>query len=509
MQRPAVSAAVIVLAALVLASCSAPGRKDRHPLSGAGSGNVDLLFAGDVMLGRGVAPVARSDPWGVFGDVQAQVRAADVAIANLESPLTSRPPESPGPNALEADPATARLLASAGFDAMSMANNHSGDAGPGGVEDTLAALEAAGIRPLGGGVDAKAASSPRILIRGGLRIGLLAFDATQQGLRAGPASPGVTWWEARAAREAVQRLRPQVDLLIVGLHGGAEYSFRPDAFIGGLGQLLARWGADVVWASGSHVAQPVRAIDPDGDGRATVIATSLGNLVFDQTQPGTTTGAFLEVLADASGALAYRVGRTDGGDYRAHFDRWQPPSGDAVAFDGSWWALLRDVRPAPTRAPGRLPSFPATRWRVLASTVGDANGDGRAEVVVSYLSPFHPTLVNTTLPARRWVDRRGFAAHVGLWRRADLRPIWIAGTVLRPVTALAACAGGLVVAYSRLNDPATIATGLWLWRGYGFASSVDLPGPGRPACADVNGDGRLDPVILDRTQPAALEWRST
>ena len=45
---------------------------------------VRLLFAGDVMLGRGVAPVAAADPQGLFAGVRDEVSAADLAVANLE-----------------------------------------------------------------------------------------------------------------------------------------------------------------------------------------------------------------------------------------------------------------------------------------------------------------------------------------------------------------------------------------------------------------------------------------
>src|SRR2546429_3638049 len=71
---------------------------------------VRLLFGGDVMLGRGVAPVVARDPASVFAGIRFAVGSADVAVANLESPPTRRPHlPSFGPNALEAKPAAAGL----------------------------------------------------------------------------------------------------------------------------------------------------------------------------------------------------------------------------------------------------------------------------------------------------------------------------------------------------------------------------------------------------------------
>jgi hypothetical protein len=67
------------------------------------------------------------------------------------------------------------------------------------------------------------------------------------------------------------------------------------------------------------------------------------------------------------------------------------------------------------------------------------------------------------------------------------------------VAALAPCDGALAVAYSTLNDPTVVATGAWRWGGFGFVPLPDLPGAGTPACADVDGDGLLDPLVLERS----------
>jgi len=445
-----------------------------------------LLFAGDVMLGRGVATVAAADPAGLFAGIRLDVAAADLAVANLESPLTSRPHDpASGPHALEASQASARLLAAAGFDALGIANNHAGDAGPGTVADTVRALSAARIVAVGGGPSA----TPRVVEVRGLRVALLAFDATGQG------PPGVARWNEAQARRAVTRARSSADVVAVGIHGGAEYVPASDPYLLRLGRLLASWGADVVWGHGPHVVQPVRVLDPDGDGRPTVVATSLGNFVFDQHHPGTRRGAIVEVLAGSDGVRALRIGSVHA-VAPVRFLGWRPPGAGAVALRDGWWTLARRPTTSTTVRPGALTGF---RGDVVDAALGDPDGDGRADVVVAFRRPYSRTPVNVLVSRRQLVDRRGRTAHLGLYRPRDLRPRWVAGTLFRPVAAIAPCDGALAVAYSTLDDPGAVGTGAWRWRGFGFVPLPDLPGAGVPACADVDGDGRLDPIVLERS----------
>jgi len=481
---------------LLTSACGQHANAKTQDASGKQTRAVRLLFAGDVMLGRGVAPVAEADPNNLFAGIRFEVSSADLAFANLESPLTKRRhvPASSS-DALEARPSSARLLELAGFDAVTVANNHAGDAGPKTVSDTMRALGAAKITVVGAGSSQEQAFAPRIVSVGGLRVALLAFDTTGQGPRAGDRKPGVAWWDETLAHAAVKSARSQADIVVVALHGGAPYAPENDPYLMRLGRLIASWGADVIWAAGPHVVQPVHLIDSKKSGRPAVVATSLGNLVFDQHIPGTQQGALLEVLAGSDGVRAYRVGSTVASAPVSFFD-WKTPGSNAVALGGGWWTLARSVAPVPVRRPRNLTGF---EGEVSATAIGDPEGNGGRQLVISFRRPFRPTKVSVLVPKRKLLDRHKLTAHIGLYRPRDLRPLWVAGTLLRPVARLAACDGSLAVAYSTLDNPSIVGTGAWKWGGFGFSPQTDLPGPGHPACADVDGDGRLDPLILERS----------
>jgi hypothetical protein len=454
-----------------------------------------VLLLGDVSLGRGIEPLAARGE--ALADVRALLADADITAANLESPLTTRAASGTGVR-LAADPAVATELTRGGVDLVDVANNHAAEAGAAGLADTLRTIEALGLRSIGA-QPAGADPAPTILDRGGVRVAFLAFDVTGQGATDGLLT--VTVWDERLARQAVALARAEAEVVVVGLHGGIEMLPTTDPTMRALGTRLAEWGADVVWGHGSHVAQPLTVIDPDQDGRSTLLATSLGNAVFDQA--GIADGLALEVLVAADGVVAYRAGRLTQPAGRTRFSGWDAPDGDAVHLARSWWQLVGD-RPVDAVRRDAAATAEFAGGEVLDSVVGDVDEDGEDELVVAFRKPGRITPAQAVDPDWEWADDEGRTAHVGRYRLSTLEPLWVASTLARPVRALAACDGAVAVAYGPL-DTGPVGTGAWRWESFGFRPAVDLDGAGTPACLDIDGDGRTEPAVLDRPRPHA--WR--
>jgi poly-gamma-glutamate capsule biosynthesis protein CapA/YwtB (metallophosphatase superfamily) len=452
---------------------------------------VTLLFAGDAMLGRRVAPIATADRDGLFADIRREIRRADLAAINVESPLTTRLHESPNPFALEADPATAQLLANAGFDIAGLANNHAGDAGPASILDSAVAVDDAGMVAVGGGADLAAAWEPAVFDLNGVSVAFFAIDGSGQGLTATEHESGIASWDPDLARDAIHGARKRADVVTVGLHGGIEYWGGADPLLRPIADELAAWGVDVVWGHGPHVEQPLVVIDPDGDGRPTVVATSLGNFLFDQTTAETSAGLLLEVLVNRDGVVAHRVGDKHHDDLRVHFSGWRTPDGDAALVAGRLWSLDRAVMPVNTSVD--LGTF--AEGVVVDVARGDLSGDGVDEYLVAYRHPLR-TGSSDALPQLP-TDSEGMSAHIGVLDAAKT-PIWLSRRPPHPVGAVAACDGAAAFEYTTLDDSEVVATGVGTWGGFGFVLEEELPGLGLIGCADVDGDGRLDPVVIDR-----------
>lgn len=231
--------------------------------------SFSLAFLGDVMLGRGVAQAhAGSErPWGLaLKAINPQLAAADLALANLESPLTSKPLLAAGYD-LRAPEASAEVLSAAGLDLVSLANNHALDAGQAGLSDTRSSLQAAGVGWIG--------PQSQVVFRRvqGQRLAFLAFEDVTAPL------------DLVAVKQAVRRAHAQADWVIVAMHWGGEYRPAPDARQEQLAQALADAGADVVWGQHPHVLQRLDWVQGVGRSRLTLVIYSLGNALFDQVEP--------------------------------------------------------------------------------------------------------------------------------------------------------------------------------------------------------------------------------
>jgi hypothetical protein len=203
-------------------------------------------------------------------------RSADLRLGNLESPLTEAPRASPGKLTLRGAERAPAFLREAGFDALTLANNHVMDYGPGGLADTCARLADAGLPHHGAGSDESAARAPLILHRQGQSIGILAYCAVEQKspLYAGPGRAGAAALEIDACLRDIRNLRPRVDWLIVQAHWGPEMAQFPSPEQRACARRFVEAGADLVLGHHPHVLQPLEWID------GVPVFYSLGNCLF-------------------------------------------------------------------------------------------------------------------------------------------------------------------------------------------------------------------------------------
>jgi poly-gamma-glutamate synthesis protein (capsule biosynthesis protein) len=264
---------------------------------------IILALAGDVMLGRDVRRTC--DTKGVdypFVHVAGTLRDADLAFCNLESPLTGSSVRFPRVNALVGEAAMAGALSRAGFDIVSLANNHAIDAGRSGLPDTMALLEQNGIAFCGAGRTLAEAEQGTILPGRGLRVGFIAYSNFPY-LNFVPDrnDASLLMLNEDELRYTIPPLAARSDVTIVSFHWGREGHRQPTDQERALAHLALDLGATLVVGHHAHVRGEIERY------RGGLIAYCLGNLVFDEKSYGGNEGMILTCRAGRRGVEDYSV----------------------------------------------------------------------------------------------------------------------------------------------------------------------------------------------------------
>jgi len=258
---------------------------------------VSLVAVGDIMLGRGVGGLIRAHSPGYSFDLTGELtNQADVAFGNLESPITARGVPQGGIT-LRAAPEVTQGLRDAGFDIVSLANNHTDDYGALGLSDTMLHLDGEGIAYVGLSGEAGAGQEAVTLEVKGLRMAFLAYNHVDpRWVASGDDDSGAAWLEPETAYADVRRAASVSDFVVVSLHWGAEYVPVPDEFQQEVVRGMLEAGAGLIVGHHPHV---VGAVAWEDEG---FVAYSLGNYVFDQPfSVETMQGLVLRCLIDRTG----------------------------------------------------------------------------------------------------------------------------------------------------------------------------------------------------------------
>lgn len=243
---------------------------------------IRVAAVGDVMMGTTFPEpiLPPGDGATLFLSVAPLLAGNDVVLGNLEGPLTDavKSPKCGKPRrdgrpcfAFRTPPRYAARLAEAGFNAMNVANNHSLDFGMEGLDNTLAALDNAGIRPVGG--ERVAVFDVR-----GRSVAVAGFSYSLRTRYVHPLR------DIEEARKIVAELKEKYDLVVVSFHGGAEgapamrVADADEEFLGEDRGNVVRFaravvdaGAALVLGHGPHVPRAIEVY------RGKLIAYSLGN----------------------------------------------------------------------------------------------------------------------------------------------------------------------------------------------------------------------------------------
>lgn len=265
---------------------------------------VVLAAVGDITFGEQVGPAIASyggrHPW-VY--VAPSLRSADITIGNLETAVSTRGVAAVKEYTFRGPPDALRPLHEfAGFDVLTLANNHAVDYGRDALEDTMRYAHAAGIKTIGAGSNSFRARRPAVVERGGLRVAFLGYsDVNPAGFLATETAAGTAAADTTAIAADVRAARRRADVVVCFFHFGVELRADPDSRQRTLASACLDAGAKVVLGAHPHVLGPVTRPSP-----RTLVAWTLGNFVFP-SGPKTARSAILRVELGKSRAGSYRL----------------------------------------------------------------------------------------------------------------------------------------------------------------------------------------------------------
>ena len=257
--------------------------------------NASIAVTGDVMFARNMPGVLSMDysPFGGVSDVTSNV---DLVLINFENAATYSGNAVKGDVPLKCDPSYVPLAKANNVTVASLANNHAFDYGIEGMQDTVSCLEDAGITPIGAGNTEDEAHAAVVKDINGRKITILNYmdsenfaEYSQEVMPAADGqNPGYSAYDSADAQKQIGENNDS-DLIVAYMHYGNEYSRSPNDNQIRISHELIDYGADVVIGSHPHVTQGIEMY------KGKPIFYSLGNFIFDQSNPATHTAYFVKI----------------------------------------------------------------------------------------------------------------------------------------------------------------------------------------------------------------------
>ena len=258
-------------------------------------GNVSIAITGDVMFARNMPGVlsADSSPFSGVSNVTSNV---DLLLINFENAATSSENAVKGDVPLKCDPRYVPLAKGNNNTIASLANNHAFDYGIDGMKDTIENLKNAGITPIGAGENEKTAHNAVTQEINGRNITILNYMDSDNFAEysydvmpyANGSNLGYSAFDLADAQKQIKENNGS-DLIVVYMHFGNEYSNSPNGNQVKIAHELIDSGADVVLGSHPHVTQGIEMYN------GKPIFYSLGNFIFDQSNPATHSAYFVQI----------------------------------------------------------------------------------------------------------------------------------------------------------------------------------------------------------------------
>jgi len=224
-----------------------------------------LIATGDIIPARSVnyQTVKQNDFLWSWKNIIPILTQGDITLINLESPLVPNCPTTVEGMTFCGDQRHIEGMKAAKVTIANFANNHMGNYGEQGIEQTKQLLESNSIKVSG-------LDEPAIIDVKGTKVAFFGFDDI------GPNVPPIAASDDQELKKQISEAKEQADLIIVSMSWGVEYTDKPSDRQILLAHLAIDSGADLIIGNHPHWIQPVEMY------KGKVIMYAHGNTIFDQ-----------------------------------------------------------------------------------------------------------------------------------------------------------------------------------------------------------------------------------
>lgn len=247
---------------------------------------ITLTATGDCLMhntqiASGREPDASYNFASFFSEVEDLIKEGDYTSVCFEAPMAGKEAEYTGYPLFNSPDEIVYTFKKAGFDLIVTANNHIMDRGYEGALRTMEVIERAGLDYAGTYKTKEASENFLIKDIKGVKVGYIAYTYSTNGIPVPEEHDYfLNYIDEDKILSDIERLRPKVDILILVLHWGVEYSPHPTQEQRIMARKFLEKGADVILGSHPHVIQPMEVMDIDGKDK--VVFYSMGNFISHQ-----------------------------------------------------------------------------------------------------------------------------------------------------------------------------------------------------------------------------------
>lgn len=276
---------------------------------------VSVIAAGDLLLGGSATSTVQSNGYDYpFDSTRSLIERSDFAMANLEAPFGTGGSPFDKKYTFRVPPNWAAGIANAGFDVLTLANNHILDYGEKALVSTMSVLDSLDLAYCGAGRNRDEAEKGIILKSGDWTIGFLAYSLTYpEEFWATDTRAGTAYPYQQRLEKSIRDIKSKVDFVIVSFHWGGELRQYPKGYQKQFAHQSIDWGADLIIGHHPHVLQGFEIYNQR------LIAYSLGNYVFGSYSRNARDAALLKMWFDRTGSLLAQVIPISVDNHAVHF----------------------------------------------------------------------------------------------------------------------------------------------------------------------------------------------